>query len=75
MRLSDLQIKDVISTINGRKVGRIIDAEIDNEGQIKYLIVEPKKMMKNLFSGGKESTIFFNQIVKIGEDVILVNVP
>ncbi len=75
MRLADLQMKDIISTINGRKVGRIIDAEIDNNGQIKYLIVEPKKMLKNFFSNSKEAMIAFNQINKIGEDVILVDIP
>ncbi len=74
MRLSDLQEKDIISTQDGKILGRIIDAEVDiNEGKLKYLICEPKKIFKNFISS-KEITIYFNQIVKIGEDVILVDI-
>lgn len=74
MRLSDLQSKDIISTKDGKIIGRIIDAEIDvASGKLKYLIAEPKKIFKNLISS-KDTTIYFDQIVKIGEDVILVDI-
>ena len=32
-------------------------------------------MLKNFFSNSKEAMIAFNQINKIGEDVILVDIP
>lgn len=71
MKLADLQIKDIINTKDGKKLGRIIDAEIDNKGQISYFVVEQKKFFK-FFSSNLEVNITFNQIIKIGEDVILV---
>ena len=34
MKLSDLQEKDVVNINDGRKIGRIIDAEVDISGKI-----------------------------------------
>ena len=42
MRVSDLQLKDVVSLLDGKKLGRIVDIELNNEGQVKYFVVEPK---------------------------------
>ena len=73
MRLSDLQSKDIVSK-DGKRLGRIIDAEINiYDGIITYLIVEPNKTFLRNFVSGKESTISFKQINKVGEDVILVD--
>lgn len=74
MYLSDLQEKDIISTKDGRRVGRIVDAEISPQGDILFLIVEEKKKLKAFMSPGGEAKISFENITKIGEDVILVNV-
>lgn len=74
MRLSDLQTKDVISTKDGKIYGKIIDAEINiYEGKINYLIVEPKRFIRSIIGSSKENMISFEQIHKIGEDVILVD--
>ena len=73
MRLADLQVKDVINTSDGKKLGRIIDAEIDSKGVILYFAVEQKRFFR-FFSREPEVNITFNQIVKIGEDVILVSI-
>ena len=74
LRLSDLQTKDIISTKDGRKLGRIIDVEIENDGRITYLVVEQKKKFKTLIGGGMDVSFNFTSIVKIGEDVILIDV-
>lgn len=71
MRLSDLQRKDVVSMKDGKKLGRIIDVEIDGVGAIQYLVIEPRRFFR-LFSSSEETTVTFKQIHKIGEDVILV---
>lgn len=73
MFLSDLQNKDIISIKDGRRIGRIIDAEINNQGRIINLIVEEKKSFKKLMSQGVDTKISFDEISKIGEDVILVD--
>ena len=43
MKLSDLQEKDIVNINDGRKIGRIIDAEVDMMGKINYLVVDEKK--------------------------------
>ncbi len=73
MRLSDLQRKDVVSMKDGRKLGRIVDAEIDGVGTIQYLVIEPRRFFR-LFSGNDEVSVTFKEIHKIGEDVILVEI-
>ena len=74
MRLSDLQTKDVVNLKDGKKVGKIIDAEIDSEGRIVYLVIEQGRSLRNLMSSINDTTITFSQIDKIGSDVILVNI-
>lgn len=73
MRVSDLQIKDVVSMIDGRRLGRIVDIELEENGTIKYFIVEPKRFFR-FFGPTGETSISMGQIKKIGEDVILVEI-
>lgn len=72
MRLSDLQAKEVVNVIDGKNLGKIIDAEINSDGQIQYFVIEQRKMFQRVFSGNGEILITFNNIKKIGSDVILV---
>ena len=75
MRLSDMQKKDIIYLKDGKKLGKIIDAEIElSTGSLKKIFVE-RRSFKNLFTGNADMLISFNQIKKIGEDVILVDTP
>lgn len=74
MRLSDLQNKTVINVLDGKNVGNIIDLEINNDGSAVGLIVEKYKFLISSFSNKKEILIKWDQIEKIGEDVILVNI-
>lgn len=73
MRLSDLQRKDIVNVNDGRIIGRIIDAEInDKDGSLESLIIEKSKYIRNLFSSENDITIKFEQIKKLGSDVILI---
>ena len=74
MRLSDLQHKDVINVKDGKKIGNIIDINIELDGKMECLIVEKSKFFVSMFSNKDEIEIKWNQIEKIGEDVILVNI-
>lgn len=74
MFLSELQSKDIISTKDGRRLGRIIDAEINNQGQIITLVLEEKKSFKRIMISTNDSKVPFTSITKIGEDVILVDI-
>ncbi len=73
MRVSDLQAKDVVSLMDGKKLGRIVDIEIDEGGQVSYFVVEPRRFFR-FFSNSGEVSVRMNQIKKIGEDVILVEI-
>lgn len=71
MYLSELQNKDIVSIRNGKKIGNIVDISINNEGYISGLIIQKVKF--SLFRGNNDEEIKWNQIKKIGEDVILVD--
>lgn len=73
MRLSDLQDKEVINIHDGSNIGRIIDVVVDSNGSMQELVVQKNKWF-SFFASRNEVEIKWNQIKKIGEDVILVNI-
>ena len=73
MLMSDLQQKDIINVLNGSRIGKIIDIEVNETGLITNLIVGEVRMMKRFNTGG-EVKINFSQIKRIGTDVILVEI-
>ena len=74
MRASELQAKDVVDIADGKKLGTIGDLEIDIEqGMIKALIIPPASRFFGFMSAGEEIVINWTQIVKIGSDVVLVD--
>lgn len=74
MRMSELQNKTVINLVDGKNIGNIIDMSVDEKGVTTGLVVEKKKFFISLFTSNKEIIVKWNQIEKIGEDVILVSV-
>ena len=51
MRLSDLQNKDIVSIVDGRNIGNIIDVKINPEtGFISSLVVEAGKSFGKIFN-------------------------
>lgn len=73
MRLSELQNKDIVNINNGSKIGKIIDVLINTDGNMESLVVQKSKII-NVFTNNGEFEIKWNQIKKIGDDVILVNI-
>lgn len=71
LRLSELQSKKIVDITSGSNVGNIIDVLISDEGKIDALIID---YGKSFFSLNRESDtrIEWKQIIKIGEDVILI---
>ena len=74
MRLSDLQHKEVVNIIDGKKMGHIIDTVLGEDGSLESLVVEKHKFIISWFSTHAEVQIRWPQIEKIGDDVILVKV-
>lgn len=74
MNLSDLQNKEIIDIASGRRIGLIIDVIISINGTVQKLILEDKKNTRRFLATSKdEITIEWNQIIKIGDDIILVD--
>jgi YlmC/YmxH family sporulation protein len=74
MKLSELQRKDIVNVKDGKKVGKIIDVEFDQNGYMVKFIIEKAHFVRNLFSSSEEMYIKFTQIKKMGEDVILIDI-
>lgn len=72
MRISDLQLKDVVNTVDGKNIGRIIDIDISEDGVINYFVIESRKLMKRINIYGGDITVKMADIERIGKDVILV---
>ncbi|UOY93721.1 YlmC/YmxH family sporulation protein [Ectobacillus sp. JY-23] len=75
IRISEFQVKDVVNVADGRRLGHIGDIDIDvATGKIQAVIIMKQGRMLGLFGKEEELIVPWKQIVKIGEDVILVRV-
>ena len=70
MRLSELQSKEIINISNGKRIGIIVDVIVESNGNIQKLVLEERRTRK--FSK-EEYEIYWSQIVKIGDDIILID--
>lgn len=74
MNLSELQEKEVIDISSGKRIGTIVDIIISMTGTVSKLVLEDRKMTHKLFSNNKEDIYLdWKQIIKIGDDIILVD--
>ena len=46
MRLSDLQHKEIVNIVDGKRVGIIIDVIVDEKGSITSLVLEDRRGRK-----------------------------
>ena len=72
MNLSDLQRKDIVSLVTGKKLGRIVDAKVDEKGLIEFFIVASKRFLA-FWKSPEETNVPISSMKKIGLDVILVD--
>ncbi|OOB80498.1 MAG: hypothetical protein BEN19_04620 [Epulopiscium sp. Nuni2H_MBin003] len=73
MRIGDMKHKEIINILDGARLGYICDAEIDwCEGKVMALIVPGPGKVMGLFGRELEYVIPWENIKKIGEDTILV---
>lgn len=72
-RVGELKKKEVINLTDGKRLGFVYDAEIDlQQGKLLSLIVPGESRWFRLFRKYEECVILFEQIHKIGDDIILV---
>ncbi|OOB79605.1 MAG: hypothetical protein BEN18_03665 [Epulopiscium sp. Nuni2H_MBin001] len=73
MRIGDMKHKEIINILDGSRLGYICDVEIDwSQGKVKTLIVPGPGKVMGLFGRELEYIIPWENIRKIGEDTILV---
>ncbi|MEG0961227.1 MAG: YlmC/YmxH family sporulation protein [Lachnospiraceae bacterium] len=73
MRICELREKEVINICNCKCLGFVIDVEIDEcTGCVRALIIPGCGRMFGMFGKGNDLIIPWKQIVRIGPDIILV---
>jgi len=71
--ISEFQIKDVVDVSSGKKLGTIGDIDINvTSGKIQAIIIGGTGKMMGFFGKEEGMIVPWRNIVKIGEDVILV---
>lgn len=73
MSFSELRAKEVINLCDGRRLGRPIDLVLGEDARASALVVPGAFSLKCLIRGVREGIVIpWNQIRRIGDDVILV---
>lgn len=68
-------MKDVINISDGKRLGNIGDIEIDiDTGKICSIIISKQARRLGIFGKDVEIIVPWEEVMKIGEDVILVRV-
>ena len=74
MNLSDLQLKEIIDISSGKRLGAIVDVIVDNKGYIEKILLDNRKNRSRIFANNKEDIyIEWKNIIKLGDDIILVD--
>lgn len=72
----DIRDKEVINIFDGRSLGFVDDCEIDlQKGTVEGIVVPAMRRMFSMFGRNEDIIIRWRDIKRIGEDVILVDVP
>lgn len=73
VKISEFQIKDVVNIADGKKLGNIGDIDINlTTGKIDAVVISGSGRVLGFFGKDEEMVIPWRNILKIGEDVILV---
>lgn len=76
MLFSDLKCREVINVCTGERYGNVCDLEFDACcGQVLAIVVPGGSKLFGLIKGRDGMAIPFSKIKKLGEDVILVELP
>lgn len=72
--LSELRTKDVVNTLDGKRLGKVMDIEFDaGAGTVEALVVPGEFKVSSMIKGEKCGIVIpWQRICKIGENVILV---
>ena len=75
VRTSELRTREV-NISDGRKLGAVVDVDIDLEsGRLRAIVVPGPRGMFSIFGRNEDIVIPWDKIKRIGQDVILVERP
>ncbi|HYE84528.1 MAG TPA: YlmC/YmxH family sporulation protein [Clostridia bacterium] len=73
VKISELKQREVININDGRRLGIVYDVEIDMEkGKIDAIVIPGTGRVLGLFSKESDIVVNWENIKKIGMDVILI---
>ncbi|MBS4211927.1 MULTISPECIES: YlmC/YmxH family sporulation protein [Neobacillus] len=73
VKISDFQIKDVVNVSDGKRLGNVGDIEINlTTGKIEAVVISGNGRVLGFFGKDEDIVIPWKNIIKIGQDVILV---
>ncbi len=74
-RSSEFKNKEVINVLDGKRLGYVSDVNINYEkGTVEAIIIPGPSNLLSIFSGGNHDYVIpWNNITKIGDDIILVD--
>ncbi len=71
----DLRAKEVINVSDGKRLGNVIDMIFEtNCARVTGIVVPASRSLFNLFKGNSDIFIPYQRIIKIGKDVVLVEI-
>ncbi|NLP31211.1 MAG: YlmC/YmxH family sporulation protein [Clostridiales bacterium] len=72
----DIRNKEVINIYDGKSLGYVDDIEIDLEkGTVEGIVVPAERRIFQFFGREEDLVIRWKDIKRIGDDVVLVDVP
>ena len=75
IKISELRAREIINIVDGRRLGVIKDIDINlAQGKISALILPGSGRMLGFWGKEEEFSVPWEKIIKIGIDVILVEV-
>lgn len=74
VKISDMREKEVINIRDGSRIGVIDDVEVDlGKGIVTAIIIPASGKVFSFFGKNQDLVIYWKDILKIGIDIILVD--
>lgn len=74
VKISELRLRDVINIADGKRLGMIKDIDIDlDNGRVKAIVLPGNNRPFSFLGKSEDLVVTWEKIVRIGVDVILVD--
>lgn len=74
LTMRELRRKDVVGVVDGRRIGRVTDVEIDEvTGQLTALVIGVRRPWLGLLETEERRSVPYHMVRTMGRDVILLD--